>query len=190
MKLSRVNRAAASIGGLFLFSCLLVASSNVIAEPFAPRPQIPSEVAESYQAKSARDSIIPDAAKVGVSAYPGAVIIRTFAINEHPPKYEGLPIIELITSDDYETVIAFYKKQLATWKDAELLSAYYFAQHGNINFFKPEEPHVGVHKMENYYRSGDKELLRKLLPGAQTLIKVFYGKSYGEASNKANGSTP
>lgn len=179
MKLTVISKAAASIGGLFLF--LSMVSIDVAAEPFAPRPQIPAAVADSYQAQSARDSIIPDAAKVGIPVYPGAVIIRTFAINERPPKYEGLPIIELISADDYETVIAFYKKQLATWKDAELLSAYYFAQHGNINFFKPEEPHVGVHKMENYYRSGDKELLRKLLPGAQTLIKVFYGKSYGNA---------
>jgi hypothetical protein len=179
MKLSIVCRAAVSIGGLFLFSGLMILSANSAAEPFAPRPQIPADVTDAYQAKSARDSVIPDAAKVGVPAYPGAVIIRTFAINERPPKYTGLPIIELISADDYETVIAFYKKQLASWKDAELLSAYYFAQHGNINFFKPEEPHVGIHKMENYYRSGDKELLRKLLPGAQTLIKVFYGKAYG-----------
>ena len=178
MKLNIASKAAVSIGGLFLF--LMGVSINVAAEPFASRPQIPADVAESYQVQSARDSVIPDAATVGIPSYPGAVIIRTFAVNERPPKYEGLPIIELISTDDYETVIAFYKKQLTTWKDAELLSAYYFAQHGNINFFKPEEPHVGIHKMENYYRSGDKELLRKLLPGAQTLIKVFYGKSYGE----------
>ena len=56
------------------------------------------------------------------------------------------------------------------------MSAYYFAQHGNLNFFKPEEPHVGIHKMENYYRDGDKKLLRQMLPGAQTLIKVFYAR--------------
>lgn len=178
MNLNVVSKAAVSVGGLFLF--LTSVSTSVAAEPFAPRPQIPADAADSYQAQSAHDSIIPDAAAVGIPAYPGAVIIRTFAVNERPPKYEGLPIIELISADDYETVIAFYKKQLATWKDAELLSAYYFAQHGNINFFKPEEPHVGIHKMENYYRSGDKELLRKLLPGAQTLIKVFYGESYGK----------
>jgi len=183
MKLSIICRATASVGGLFLFCgwvSLMLLSTLAAAEPFAPRPQIPADAGDSYQVRSARDSVIPDAAQVGIPAYPGAVIIRTFAINEQPPKYEGLPIIELISADDYQTVIAFYKKQLPAWKDAELLSAYYFAQHGNINFFKPEEPHVGIHKMENYYRSGDKELLRKLLPGAQTLIKVFYGESYGE----------
>jgi hypothetical protein len=169
-----VSKAAASVGGLFLF--LSGVSSPVLAEPFAPRAHIPAEVADSYQAKSARDAVIPQAARVGIPAYPGAVIIRTFAVKERPPKYEGLPIIELVTSDDYETVVAYYKKQLTGWRNAELLSAFYFAEHGNLNFFKPEEPHVGVHKMENYYRAGDKKLLRKLLPGAQTLIKVFYAR--------------
>lgn len=180
MKPSVVYRAAARVGGVFFLASLLGLSAAVAAAPFAPRPHIPAEVADSYQGKTARDSVIPDAAQVGIPAYPGAVVVRTFAINEQPPKYEGLPIIELISADDYQTVIAFYQEQLATWKNAELLSAYYFAQNGNINFFKPEEPHVGIHKLENYYRAGDKEALRKLLPGAQTLIKVFYGKRYGE----------
>jgi hypothetical protein len=174
MKLNVVSRAAASVGGLFLFWAGVC--GNVVAEPFAPRPHIPAEEADSHQAQSARDSVIPEAARVGIPTYPGAVIIRTFAVGERPPKYEGLPIIELISVDDYETVVAYYKKQLPGWTDAEMLSAYYFAQNGNLNFFKPEEPHVGVHKMENYYRAGDKELLRKLLPGAQTLIKIFYAR--------------
>ena len=178
MKLRFVCRAAAGIGGLFLMASLLSLSAGVAAAPFAPRAQIPADVADSYHGRTAHDSVIPDAAQVGIPAYPGAVVVRTFAINEQPPKYEGLPIIELISADDYQTVIAFYQKQLPTWKNAELLSAYYFAQNGNINFFKPEEPHVGIHKLENYYRAGDKEALRKLLPGAQTLIKVFYGEKY------------
>ncbi|MDT8383841.1 MAG: hypothetical protein RRB22_05455 [Gammaproteobacteria bacterium] len=182
MTLNRLSRAAARAGGLFLLTGMMVLSANAAAEPFASRPQIPAEVGDSYQAQSARDAVIPEQAQVGVPAYPGAVIIRTFAVKERPPKYEGLSILELISTDDYETVIAFYKDQLPTWKNAELLSAYYFAQHGNLNFFKPEEPHVGIHKMENYYRAGDKELLRKLLPGAQTLIKVFYGEGLTAAT--------
>ncbi|MBL1276829.1 MAG: hypothetical protein COB30_012165 [Ectothiorhodospiraceae bacterium] len=174
MKLNKVRRAALSVGGLFVVLMLL--AGGAVAEAFAPRPHIPDEVADRYQAQSARDSVIPDAARVGIPAYPGAVVIRTFAVDKRPAKYEGLPIIELISADDYQTVIAYYQKQLPSWKNAELLSAYYFAQDGNINFFKPEEPHVGIHKMENYYRSSDKKLLRQLLPGAQTLIKVFYSK--------------
>jgi len=179
MNLSTLYRVAASISGLLVFLSTLTLPVNAKAEAFASRPQIPADIGDSYQVQAARDSVIPDAARVGIPAYPGAVIIRTFAVGERPPKYEGLPIIELITTDDYQTVIDFYKKQLPSWRNAELLSAYYFAQFGHVNFFKPEEPHVGIHKMENYYRAGDKELLRKLLPGAQTLIKVFYAKEAG-----------
>jgi hypothetical protein len=146
------------------------------AEPFALRAKIPAEIAESFVAKSAQDSPIPSAERVAIPGYPGAVVIRSYAVVDRPPKYEGLPIVEMISADDYETVINHYKQKLPDWGQAELLSAYYFAEHGNVNFFKPEEPHVGVHKLDNYFRESEKNILRQLLPGAQTLIKVFYAK--------------
>ena len=158
-------------GGWFLLPIY-----TTVAEPYAPRPVIPADIAESYLANAARNSNIPSRSRVGIPVYPGAVVIRTYAVDKRPPKYEGLPIVELISADDYQTVINFYKKQIPDWRNAELLSAYYFAQHGNLNFFKPEEPHVGIHNMESYYRDGDKEVLRKILPGAKTLIKVFFSK--------------
>jgi hypothetical protein len=159
------------LGGLYVHPVNILA-----AEPYAQRPTIPADLTDSYLAKAARDSVIPSRTRVGIPGYPGAVVIRTYAVDKRPPKYEGLPIVELISADDYQTVINFYKKQIPDWRNAELLSAYYFAKHDNLNFFKPEEPHVGIHKMENYYRDGDKDVLRKLLPGAKTLIKVFFAK--------------
>ncbi len=160
------------VGGLFVLNPLI----GMASEPYASRPAIPADIKESYLVKAARESVIPSQTRVGIPVYPGAVVIRTFAVEKRPPKYEGLPIIELISTDDYQTVIDFYKKQIPDWRNAELLSAYYFAQHGNLNFFKPEEPHVGIHNMGNYYREGDKKVLRELLPGAKTLIKVFFNK--------------
>ena len=172
MQSRKIFYIAAITGGLlFSYSVNLLA-----AVPFATRPEVPADIADTYTGKTARDSIIPSQERVGIPAYPGAVIVRTFAVDVRPPKYEGLPIVELISADEYQTVVDYYKKQLPGWRNAELLSAYYFAQYGNLNFFKPEEPHVGIHKLENYYREGDKKLLRRLLPGAQTLIKVFYAK--------------
>ena len=158
-------------------SLLISASGTVLAgQAFAPRPQIPADIADSYQGKTTRDSVIPEQERVGIPAYPGAVVIRTYAIDERPPKYQGLPIVELITTDDYEAVVEYYKKALPSWRNAELMSAYYFAKYGNLNFFTPQEPHVGIHKMDNYYLAGDQEILRKMLPGARTLIKVFFEK--------------
>ena len=171
-----INSFHKLLRSVVLFGVLFVLNpaNSLAAEPYAARPTIPAEVAESYLAKAAQNSIIPDRSRIGIPNYPGAVVIRTYAVDKSPPNYEGLPIVELISADDYQTVIEFYKKQIPNWRNAELLSAYYFAQHGNLNFFKPEEPHVGIHKIENYYREGDKEVLRKLLPGAKTLIKVFF----------------
>ena len=169
---TNILRAAVLFGGL-----LIINSTPIMAaEPYAARPTIPADITESYLVKAARDSVIPGRERVGIPVYPGAVIIRTYAVDQRPPKYEGLPIVELISIDDYQAVIDFYKKQIPDWRNAELFSAYYFAQHGNLNFFTPEEPHVGIHNMEKYYREGDKKVLRKLLPGAKTLIKVFFAK--------------
>lgn len=172
MQLTYLIRTAVVFCGLFVCTSGIV----LAGQAFAPRPEIPADIADTYQAKSARDSVIPDQERVGIPAYPGAVVIRTYAIDERPPKYQGLPIVELITTDDYRTVVDYYKKALPSWRNAELLSAYYFAKHGNLNFFTPQEPHVGIHKMDNYYLAGDQKLLRKMLPGAKTLIKVFFEK--------------
>ena len=157
-------------------SAVLVCGMAWADEPFANKAQVPADIGDSYLAKSARDAVIPGKERVGIPSYPGAVVIRTYAVDVRPPAYEGLPVVEMISSDDYQTVVDYYKKQLPQWGQGEMLSAYYFAQYGNINFFKPEEPHVGVHKLENYYRESDKQVLRKILPGAQTLIKVFFAK--------------
>lgn len=161
----------------FLLLATLVAAmagGAQAAEPFAPRADIPAGMEETYLGESIRQAAIPDAVQVGIPAYPGAVVIRSYAVAERPEKYTGLPIVELITADDYDDVVAFYKKKLPGWGEAELMSAYYFAEHGNINFFKPEEPHVGVHRMQSYFRESEREMLQHVLPGAKTLIKVFY----------------
>ncbi len=144
------------------------------AAPFAARADIPAGMEDSYLAESIREAAIPEQATVGIPLLPGAVLIRSYAVTDRPEKYTGLPVLELISADDYETVVAFYKKNLPSWGEAELLSAYYFAEHGNINFFKPEEAHVGVHRMESYFREAEREMLQHVLPGAKTLIKVYY----------------
>lgn len=167
-----ILKATVIISGLYA----LTLSTIVVAEPFAPRASVPVEIADTYLGKTAHESAIPTGERVGIPAYPGAVVIRTFAIDKRPTTYKGLPVVEMISTDDYQTVVDYYKKNLPGWRNAELVSAYYFAQYGHLNFFKPAEPHVGVHKMENYFLEGDKKTLRKMLPGAQTLIKVFFAK--------------
>lgn len=143
-------------------------------QAFVPKAAIPAGMEDSYLAQGIREAAVPTLSEVGIPAAPGAVLIRSYAVENRPEKYTGLPVLELISADDYETVIAFYKKNLPGWGEAELLSAYYFAEHGNINFFKPEEAHVGVHRMESYFREAEREMLQHVLPGAKTLIKVFY----------------
>ncbi len=161
----------------FLILLIVVSSlapALLAAGPFAPKAAIPAGMEESHLAEGIRQAAIPDSAQVGIPAYPGAVMIRSYAVVERAENYTGLPIVELISADDYDAVVAFYKKNLPDWGEAELMSAYYFAEHGNINFFTPEEPHVGVHRMASYFREAEREMLQRVLPGAKTLIKIFY----------------
>ena len=158
-------------------ACALLLASSVLAaddKPFAQRAAIPSGMEETYLGEGIRQAVIPDSAQVGIPVYPQAVVIRSYAVGERPAKYTGLPVLELISAADYDDVVAFYRQQLPGWGEAELMSAYYFAEHGNINFFKPEEPHVGVHRVESYFRESEREMLEHVLPGVKTLIKVFY----------------
>jgi len=66
-------RAMLVFGGL----CLLSPAIILAAEPYAVRADIPADIKESYLVKAARDSVIPTQARVGIPAYPGAVVIRT-----------------------------------------------------------------------------------------------------------------
>jgi len=129
-------------------------STLLAAEPLAPKAAIPAGMEESYLAEAIRQAEIPETDQVGIPIYPGAVVIRSYAVAERPENYTGLPIVELISVDDYDAVVAFYKKNLPGWGEAELMSAYYFAEHGNIK--------------------AEREMLQRVLPGAKTLIKVFY----------------
>ncbi len=161
----------------FLQLAIVVAgltSAMLAAESYAPKATIPAGMEESYLAEGIRQAAIPEIDQVGIPVYPGAVVIRSYAVAERPAGYAGLPVMELISADDYDAVVAFYKKNLPGWGEAELMSAYYCAEQGNINFFTPEEPHVGVHRMANYFREAEREMLQRVLPGAKTLIKVFY----------------
>ncbi|MCF6209581.1 MAG: hypothetical protein L3J88_00965 [Gammaproteobacteria bacterium] len=149
-------------------------STLLAAGPFAPKAAIPAGMEESHLGEGIRLAAIPDTDQVAIPVYPGAVVIRSYAVAERPAGYAGLPVVELISVADHDTVVAFYKKSLPDWGEAELMSAYYFAEHGNINFFTPEEAHVGIHRMASYFREAEREMLQRVLPGAKTLIKVFY----------------
>ena len=172
MLLKKILKAAVFLTGLSMLGLPIIGA----AKPFAPRANVPGEIANTYLGKTAHDSAIPTDERVGIPAYPGAVVIRTFAVDKRPTTYKGLPVVEMISADDYQKVVSYYKEKLPSWRNAELVSAYYFAQNGHLNFFKPAEPHVGIHKMKNYFLDGDRKTLRKMLPGAQTLIKVFFAK--------------
>ena len=144
-------------------------------KPYASKPDVPKELVKSYIAISINKAQAPDSARVGVPGYPGAMLINSFAgIKKADGEYKRLPYIELISVDDVDTVLTFFDDRLTGWKIGGFNTAVYYAEKGKVNIFKPESTHVGIHDALKYYRENDQKDLQKIIPGAKSLIKIFY----------------
>ncbi len=142
---------------------------------FAEKPVVPTEVAKSFLAVSIRKAIVPDADRVGVPVYPKAKIINSYrGANSSEGNFKRLPFLELVSVDSYDQVVGFYKKKLVGWKQGGFNTALYFAEKGEVNMFSPKSAHVGIHDVLKYYRENEQKDLQKILPGAKSLIKIFY----------------
>ena len=160
-----------NIAGLFLV-CLMSFSN---AAPYVSKPVVPEDLANSFMGGSINKAVSPDSDQVGVPVYPGAKLINSFTgIKKADGTYKRLPYIELISVDDVDTVLNFFDKKLTGWKIGGFNTAVYYAEKGKVNIFKPESTHVGIHDGLKYYREKDQKDLQKIIPGATSLIKIFY----------------
>ena len=159
----------------WVFVVFSVSLSVQAGIPYADKPSVPDEVASSYLASSIQKAEVPDAAVVNVPKYPDAKIISSFGgVKSADGTYKRLPYIELVSAGDYDQVTTFYKEKLAGWAIGGFNTAIYFAEKGSVNIFKPESSHVGVHDIANYYRENEQNDLQKIIPGAKSLIKIYY----------------
>ncbi len=142
---------------------------------YAEKPVVPAEVSESFLAVSIRKATVPDAERVGVPVYPKAKIINSYqGTKSAEGNFKRLPFLELISVDSYAQVVDFYKGKLAGWTQGGFNTALYFAEKGKVNMFSPKSTHVGIHDVSTYYRENEQKDLQKIIPGAKSLIKIFY----------------
>jgi len=159
----------------WVFISFSVCMSVQAGVPYAEKPSVPDEVAKSYLASSIQKAEVPDAARVNVPKYPDAKIISSFSgVKSADGSYKRLPYIELVSAGNYDQVMTFYQEKLVGWKLGGFNTAIYFAEKGSVNIFKPESTHVGVHDIENYYRENEQKDLQQIIPGAKSLIKIYY----------------
>lgn len=142
---------------------------------YAEKPVVPFGVSKSLLAANIKKANVPEVAQVNVPKYPNAKIISSFSgVKSSQGNFKRLPFLELISTDSYEQVVSFYKEKLAGWKQGGFNTAIYFAEKGKVNMFSPKYTHVGVHNVLKYYRENEQKDLQKIIPGAKSLIKIFY----------------
>ncbi|NOX43769.1 MAG: hypothetical protein GXP19_08585 [Gammaproteobacteria bacterium] len=162
---------------LFVLVVLSVATTlNVQASSaYAEKPAVPNDVSKNFLAIGIEKSTVPDADQVRVPIYPNAKIINSYKGVKSPQGiFELLPFLELISTDSYDQVVGFYKEKLVGWQQGGFNTALYFAEKGKINMFSPKSTHVGIHDVLKYYRENEQKDLQKIIPGAKSLIKIFY----------------
>jgi len=163
-----------SLGVFFVVFSLMVPNA-MAGEAFAEKPNVPKAVLKNFLAASINKAIVPEADQVDVPQYPNAKIITSFkGVMSPEGTLKRLPFLELITTDDYDQVVSFYKTKLSGWEQGGFNTALYFAKKGKVNMFSPKSTHVGIHDVLTYYRENEQKDLQKIIPGAKSLIKIFY----------------
>lgn len=176
---------------MILIGCMgMMLSTVVSAAPFAEAVVVPDsqfktlfpdtskEMAEMMgQWPIVKKEEIPDASSIAAPAYPNAVITKLVGRHKvRPGKYKGLATVQMASTDSFEKVQTFYAKELAGWNTKTYSNgkSVYWAKTGpvEINTKAMQEPQVRVTDLAAVVGGGDWQ--KTLVPGAQTLIELYY----------------
>jgi hypothetical protein len=149
---------------LFLLSGF---SLTLAAKPFAPIAKIPEKLEKDPDPSvallihSVKAAKVPDSATVGLPAYLHAEVILT---NEGSK--DILPSIRLLSTDALSKVFTFYKEKLKDWENAEFF--------GTFTLWKGKKQDSMMGKAPTINITAAQDDDKKLMPGAQTLISIWY----------------
>jgi len=90
-------------------------AANSVAGPYAEKVKITSSTTPMGE-MVIKGTKVPDASKVGIPAYPGAVIFQTREFGQMKSNGKPyLPYIKLLSSDPIDKVVEWYKKKLPAY---------------------------------------------------------------------------
>lgn len=178
------------ISSFFVLTCIWVPLISAGA-PFAPLYEFTEEDFNKKYGKMGmpmkeaetigmwppvKENDVPDKDKIIPPAYPGAIIIEINkpSMRDNQGKLMGLSTMELLTSDPYEKVSSFYKKNLPGWNEKKYQSSLYLAQSGEVdnNPRMMKVPHVGLMNLEGGILGKGK--YTGMMPDAKTVIQIFF----------------
>lgn len=155
--------------------CLCV-SGLAIAGPYAEKVKITSNTTPMGQ-MVIMDSKVPDQTTVGLPPYPGAVIFQTRGagtMNVNGKDSKSLPYIKLLTSDDMDKVVAWYKDKLSSYYHqkqsfAGMSTHVFWKEKGDYNMFD-----INARMVNENVGISDGAIHKDDYPKAKTMIEITY----------------
>lgn len=164
--------------GLLIMISLMLSPSLVLAEPFAPKVDVPKKMLEpthpdALDAMMSKNSKVPEKHEVGIPCYQGAKIIysqQPSRVKINGKELKPNHMIFMGTDNKVDQVYSFYKEKLPDWSYKEKFGTHIFYE-GDGKFDLMDEssmttPHVQIR--EAYPQESP------LMPDMNTVIEVYY----------------
>ncbi|MGD2270217.1 MAG: hypothetical protein PVI06_07455 [Desulfobacterales bacterium] len=161
---------------IILFGLSLISQAD---EPYAPKLKAPSNIKEGSPAylgvvmlKSAE---VPPKSSVGIPPYPGALIIQTtkgMEMEIRGNKQTCYPYIKMLSSDDGDTVISFYKEKLKGYKYVNQFGGMIRVFWQGNEDFNPMDMDQRCTTVAVQVSDGD--IYKELMPDVKSSIEITY----------------
>lgn len=137
---------------IILFVLLVILSSAIKVQPFAPKIDTPKNPGDDIEIVLVihilKSVIVPDVQEVGISPYPGARIFQiTIA------QAGMLPAVRLLSKDEQNAVIEYYKKDQSNWTAKDLYSAFSFVRGDEMKAMVGQLPFIQIWRADMFSKT-------------------------------------
>ena len=152
----------------------LAINNYAIAEPYADKIKVSSKISE-FGKMMIVGSKVPDKSSVPIPPYPNAVVLQTSDAGQMQFNGKnGLAYIKLLTSDDINKVVAWYKKQLPTYfyqkkGFMDMFIHTFWEKEGDYNLFDMEARSLNMN-----VSISDGAIHKDDFPETQSMIEISY----------------
>lgn len=171
-----MKKSIFAVLSIFLFGFAVTVSAD---EPFAPKLKVPTNIEEGSPeylgVMMLKAAVVPLKSAVGLPPYPGALIIQAndgLEMESNGVKQKCFPHIKMLSKDDGDKIISFYKKSLNGYKYMEKFG-------GMIRVFWKGSDDFNPMDIDQTCKTAiigvsDASLFKELMPDAKSVIEITY----------------
>jgi hypothetical protein len=161
---------------IILFGVVFIAHAE---ELFAPKLKVPSNIEEGTPeylgVMVLKAAVVPSKSSVGIQPYPNAKIIQTtegMEMEINGNKLKCYPYIKMLSTDDGDKIISFYKGNLNGYKYMDKFGGMIKVFWKGGDDFNPID--VGQRCKSVSVQVSEGSLYKELLPEVQSVIEITY----------------